>query len=193
MAEGLDLVFVLKKQNSHVAACERAACKPMYFSAWTAYVVCQWGGGKEMHLLYQYTELKGDRDLTWPCGAPAAGAQLVRVGSRRREVWEGSEHRRNFGSNNGRRSLQHNREESHDGKVHHCGTSGTQNGVCHLTLHVAMTAETTFVATVAKRICVFPNGFISFCFVRVLFVCFCFCSALKWCQLLCLLALITLL
>jgi len=42
-----------------------------------------------------------------------------------------------------------------------------------------MTAETTFVATVAKLICIFPNGFISFSFVRALFVCFCFCSALK--------------
>lgn len=174
-------------------ACDRVALKPVYFSAWTTYVVCQRGGGKEMHLLYQYTELKGDRDLTWPCGATASGAQLVGVGSRQREVWEGSEHRRNFGSNSSRSTLHDNRKESHDGKVHHCGTSGTQNGVCHLTLHAAMTAETTFVTTVAKRICIFPNGFISFSFVRALFVCFCFCSALKWCQLLCLLALITLL
>lgn len=193
MAGGWDFVFSLKKQNSHVPACDRAVFIPVYFSAWAAYIVCQQGDGKGMDQLYQYTELESSRDLTWPCSAPASGAQLVRIGSRWREVWVGSEHRRNFGSKSGRRSLQHNGGESQDWKVHHCSTSGTQSSMCHRTLHAAMTAETTFVATVAKLKCISPNGFISFSFVRALFVCFCFCSALKWCQLLCLLALITLL
>lgn len=102
------------------------------------------GGGKGMDLFYQYTELESSRELTWTCSAPASGAQLVGIGSRWREVWVGSEHRRNFGSNSGRRWLQHNGEESQDWKVHHCSTSGTQSGVCHRTLHAAMTAETTF-------------------------------------------------
>lgn len=43
----------------------------------------------EMNLLYQYIELESNGDLTWPCSAPASGAQLVGMGSRWRE-WEAS-------------------------------------------------------------------------------------------------------
>lgn len=52
MAEAF--IYSLKKQNSHVPACDRAVFIPIYFSAWAAYVVCQQGGGKEMGLFYQY-------------------------------------------------------------------------------------------------------------------------------------------
>jgi len=96
---------------------------------------CQQGGGKELDVLCQYTELKSNRDLTWPSSALASGAQLVGMGSTWREVGVGGKHRRNFGSNSGRRSIQHNGDESQDWKVHHCSASGTQSGMCHLTLH----------------------------------------------------------